>query len=623
MEKDYQMAEPGRAPTRGAHDSKINFDQKVLQIYRDTLIPAIKQEVNAGQNFAKLRQIYAAMILAAWYKTRLKNSVLGKGYADQNKTTGVGFTDGVGKEAIYEKYLQSARDGVFKFIKDEEDVTGDIMSRQYFSGGITGPVRLTVAGSPAVTPIAGYEIMETVRLLLTGTAANPAEVDQAVNAHHSMISPTDRFTSDFKHQLPGDDAPPHIATRLTKSPNQLKMQLNQTLRYFARTHSPAYSESLAEMAYLAYEMSTRNEPGADLLFAEFEAAFESLVAGLNDQRITVRRNTVIIFGFCQENRASEHLISYIQSRHLPEELMAGAWALGMIGSETAIPALRQLTQHDSIQVREVANYAIEYIEGIYDQDFYSKNVFENYLSAASSPAGVGEINENNVSASPAKIDQWIAQLADQDLNKREMAAYFLGRENDLPQGYFGRIVSALTPLLHDDYFPVREQVAFALGQMGAITAIQPLQDRLEPEYSEGVRANIIGALENIGGPRAIAALQAITPLNIQERRRIEQAIQNLNQSPKSASPVNQLGGINLDPRQLDLQVTVDGNGVSSPIEGKTWDTIQFQGVIPVLYAPVPVSLPQLMGMQEPKKQTGTPSTDMSQADFPAGKELDA
>ena len=40
------------------------------QIVREVIIPAIEKEVNNGENFANLRQIYNSMLLATWYKRK-------------------------------------------------------------------------------------------------------------------------------------------------------------------------------------------------------------------------------------------------------------------------------------------------------------------------------------------------------------------------------------------------------------------------------------------------------------------------------------------------------------------------------------------------------------------------
>ncbi|MBF0593558.1 MAG: hypothetical protein HQL22_01175 [Candidatus Omnitrophica bacterium] len=108
----------------------------VRRVLREILLPVLEKEVNEGANFAGVRQIYAAMILSAWYKVRLKESLLGKVYADKNRVSGIEFSDGLGKEAVYARYLESAKNGVYNFIREEADpVTGEVLPRKYFSGG--------------------------------------------------------------------------------------------------------------------------------------------------------------------------------------------------------------------------------------------------------------------------------------------------------------------------------------------------------------------------------------------------------------------------------------------------------------------------------------------------------
>jgi len=103
---------------------------------REIILPAIEKEVNEGKNFAPLRQIYHSMILAAWYKKNLRTSVLGKVYADQNKTAGVDVEDKNVKFKIYDQYLEAFRKGVYDFIREDTDeVSGAVIPRHYFSGG--------------------------------------------------------------------------------------------------------------------------------------------------------------------------------------------------------------------------------------------------------------------------------------------------------------------------------------------------------------------------------------------------------------------------------------------------------------------------------------------------------
>ena len=55
-------------------------------IIREIVIPELTKEVNYGQNFAQLRQVYNSLILATWYKNKIKDSVFRvRVYGDKNK----------------------------------------------------------------------------------------------------------------------------------------------------------------------------------------------------------------------------------------------------------------------------------------------------------------------------------------------------------------------------------------------------------------------------------------------------------------------------------------------------------------------------------------------------------
>src|SRR5476651_1146665 len=70
------------------------------QIIREIVIPALTKEVNEGKNFAQLRQVYNSLILATWYKKKIKDSILSQVYSNQNKIGGVNVAS-QDKELIY------------------------------------------------------------------------------------------------------------------------------------------------------------------------------------------------------------------------------------------------------------------------------------------------------------------------------------------------------------------------------------------------------------------------------------------------------------------------------------------------------------------------------------------
>jgi hypothetical protein len=130
LERDYLEAKGGQSNSQ---------DEFTSGIMRDIIVPAIEDEINNGKSFAQLRQIFNSLILATWYKRKLKTSLVSQVYADQHKTAGVEFTEGDDINRIYTNYVNAFKAGVFEFIKEEYDeVNQDFVARKYISGGVRG-----------------------------------------------------------------------------------------------------------------------------------------------------------------------------------------------------------------------------------------------------------------------------------------------------------------------------------------------------------------------------------------------------------------------------------------------------------------------------------------------------
>ncbi|MEI7999122.1 MAG: hypothetical protein WCH62_06430, partial [Candidatus Omnitrophota bacterium] len=162
LEQDYLSLEKHNSPPhQGEGISALGS-----QIVREIVIPELTKEVNEGKNFAQLRQVYNSLILATWYKKKIKDSILAQVYADKNKVEGIGYKtdspplvggvrggglDGISPhpnpphkgggnsdvESIYQRYLQAFKKGVYNYIKEESDpITKETTARKYFSGGV-------------------------------------------------------------------------------------------------------------------------------------------------------------------------------------------------------------------------------------------------------------------------------------------------------------------------------------------------------------------------------------------------------------------------------------------------------------------------------------------------------
>lgn len=122
--------------TQGVTGSRHHFSQKdwQSQIIREIIIPELTTEVNEGKNFAPLRQVYHAIILAAWYKRTIKTNIISAQYVDQHKIQGINIQ--AQTDAIYQQYLTAYKKGVSNMIREEVDsATHQRITRKYFTGG--------------------------------------------------------------------------------------------------------------------------------------------------------------------------------------------------------------------------------------------------------------------------------------------------------------------------------------------------------------------------------------------------------------------------------------------------------------------------------------------------------
>ncbi len=166
-------------------------------IIRDVIIPEIEKEVNEGKNFGLLRQIYHSMILAAWYKKNLRNSLLNQAYADQKKILGVDVEDKEVKDKIYQQYLEAFSKGVYNYIKEDYDPqTQQIIPRQYFSGGLAMRVgqKLETRNGRTYTPTASEQrAVASTGYEIHGTEILPETVDSASEIAHVSVRELEVF----------------------------------------------------------------------------------------------------------------------------------------------------------------------------------------------------------------------------------------------------------------------------------------------------------------------------------------------------------------------------------------------------------------------------------------------
>ncbi len=154
----FKSEQQGTCPQAGCQANNV-LNVKAYQgtdltqsMLREVIIPALEKEVNEGAHFANLRQIFQTMILATWYKVRLKDSIIAKQYVDQAMTKGVDIQDKQANEKIYQQYLKAFKKGAYNYIKEDINVaTKQVTPKKYISGGVLGVNRAMLGISQAMT----------------------------------------------------------------------------------------------------------------------------------------------------------------------------------------------------------------------------------------------------------------------------------------------------------------------------------------------------------------------------------------------------------------------------------------------------------------------------------------
>lgn len=176
-------------------------------IFRSTILPNIEKEVNEGKDFAAVRQVYNSVILAAWYKQALKESLLGRVYADQAKVAGVEIDDKDMKERVYAQYVQAFKKGAYNFIKEEEDASGELIPRKYFSGGIEVAKFGQVAGSALeVQVVSSAAVEKPIRLASSATLVTVQGEELASAAVIKGNLLTQNLSNEFESELAASSA---------------------------------------------------------------------------------------------------------------------------------------------------------------------------------------------------------------------------------------------------------------------------------------------------------------------------------------------------------------------------------------------------------------------------------
>jgi len=170
---------------------KVETEDTNAQALKANILPILKTEVNAGKNFAAFRQMHSAVVLAAWFKLRLKDSIYKQLYIDKKKFAGIEANDPNAVNNIYNQYVEAFKKGAYNYTKAERNFN-KITKRAYFCGGVQESVtptmqRTTVDPTVVDKEIAGSTLANGVMQSADSSDTKWQENVESLLAEHGML----------------------------------------------------------------------------------------------------------------------------------------------------------------------------------------------------------------------------------------------------------------------------------------------------------------------------------------------------------------------------------------------------------------------------------------------------
>lgn len=258
------------------------------------------------------------------------------------------------------------------------------------------------------------------------------------------------------------------------------------------------------------------------------SAFASLLPAMRDQDATVREAAVGAVGHMDSTRAVTQLTEVLLHDNSPRVRRVAAWALGQLRVGEASAALSSALSHDAdAGVREMAAWALvreddDRTDGIAAlRNALRSDADDKVREMAAWALG----NSRDPSVTDALVS---AAEGDRSSRVRGTAAWALGsiRDDDDEGGQGGNASAsrALTHLLSDSMTNTRVRAAWALGQVGAPSAVPAIKEALAREKNSEVKRALVRALIRLGG----ASTDALAPLiNSPDPRAREMAVRAL------------------------------------------------------------------------------------------------
>ncbi len=644
------------------------------EIFRTTILPIIEKAVNEGKDFADVRQIYNSVILAAWYKKSLKESLLGKIYTDKGKVAGVETDDKQMKQRIYEQYLAAFKKGAYNLIKEEADESGELIPRKYFSGGI--------------------EMLGNTVNVLNRRAASPLQVNQTLSASSTVSSATVRLAESSQREIVSSIVQAEKSRVIYNSRPYLVSEivplLTELLSYWENP------ENIQAPAASAYVHGTKRKVSIQLL----PVPDNSIAFNARRRKAVKLENLIKALRMNNKERLAgirflniSVLDNYQLNIFMPSNLSVTAEDIFSIFKEKLLPLIRSELEKYSLDAKQPEDYWAsaskktsfllaghqDKIATALDANFHKFDGNGNFYDLKATLSDPSRVRLQEIFS---KIQNIIAEvlgdaesfesqkatlLGHQIYIQTEKAAYVnesliqVALASDILSNWKKnvRFRERLAPEISKFEKPLVQVTGVLLrpdliidfilleDDLGVVktvkeTAVQVAkEDRNTPTFLSDTLAATIAYLygKNISRKQLLALNQRLSEINDQlqqypitffideiqlqavtKKGFVVTASKTLKLSASSSvnkqnsdAPTlvggldSQVGGIDFDPTNMNLQIKRDGRGVPLPLPEQNLEQINVQGLFPVIINITPINaetLPIFLGQapKEPAKE---------------------
>jgi RHS repeat-associated protein len=115
------------------------YGRYVKELQEQMILPLVVQDVNQGQNYSELRQIYISLALAQWYKSKGNSQPIFSDFVDSGNLQDLKSKTQWNAIDVYNEYKKSFEEGDYRYWKNSTYQQGDatvIESILYIGGGV-------------------------------------------------------------------------------------------------------------------------------------------------------------------------------------------------------------------------------------------------------------------------------------------------------------------------------------------------------------------------------------------------------------------------------------------------------------------------------------------------------